>query len=342
MKPAIKYAILLVVGLAQVAAAVKSYAVPTIAIEWIEQFGTSSFDSGRGVTIDASRNVYVAGEGSSFLTGASSFLRKFDPSGNLLWAKQVAGANTWAVSADSFDNVYVSGARSGDAFVRKYSPGGDIVWDRSFVSGGALPQVGISVTGFGDVFISGAINDNGNRDRYLAKFNSTGDFRWSEQFGSNVLDYGWGVAADADGNAYVTGSTDGSLVGQNVGRRDLFVQKYDSVGNLQWTHQDGTAFDDVPQGASVDIDGNLYITGYTQNGSLDGGVPQNYDAFARKLDSDGNVLWTSQLRSSGGDYGLGVAADPSGGVHITGRTNGSLEGSHQGGWDAFRAFYDSE
>ena len=46
------------------------------------------------------------------------------------------------------------------------------------------------------------------------------------QLGSAGSDVAYGVAVDGTGNAYITGSTDGSLGGPNAGGNDAFLAKY--------------------------------------------------------------------------------------------------------------------
>ncbi|MGA2796944.1 MAG: SBBP repeat-containing protein, partial [Thermoguttaceae bacterium] len=70
---------------------------------------------------------------------------------------------------------------------------------------------------------------------------------WSRQLGTNVGDYSYSVAVDANGSAFITGTTEGSLGGQNQGTtnvNDVFLAKYNSSGTLAWTRQLGTNSDD--------------------------------------------------------------------------------------------------
>jgi hypothetical protein len=53
------------------------------------------------------------------------------------------------------------------------------------------------------------------------------------------------VATDAAGNVYLTGVTQGSLGGAFGGGRDAWVAKYDAAGDLLWTRQLATSWDDL-------------------------------------------------------------------------------------------------
>jgi hypothetical protein len=79
--------------------------------------------------------------------------------------------------------------------------------------------------------LDGNINA-GPDDPFVVKYDSSGQKQWTRQHGSSDSDYGYGVATDASGHAYVAGTTEGSLYGNTqAGNGDLFVLKYDSTGN---------------------------------------------------------------------------------------------------------------
>jgi hypothetical protein len=126
----------------------------------------------------------------------------------------------------------------------------------------------------------------GSTDVFLIKYDAAGDLQWSRQIGTYTGEAGGTVSADALGNVYLTGSTQGNLVGgpdAGLGRPDAFVSKFDSAGNLQWTQQLGTADRDVSVGVSADGFGNVYISGDT-DGDLDGSNSgTSRDAFVAKF-----------------------------------------------------------
>jgi hypothetical protein len=172
---------------------------------------------------------------------------------------------------------------------------------------------------------------------------TTGVLDWIRQFGgtSPSNEVVLGTATDSSSNVYVAGYTDGTLPGQTgAGGDDAFVRKYDTLGNVAWTQQFGTSASDVATAVTVDGSGNVYVAGYTQ-GNVQGTNAGNYDAFVRKFDSSGNVLWTQQFGTSGSDFAEAVATDSAGNVYVGGSTSGSLQGTNTGGTDAFLRKFNS-
>jgi hypothetical protein len=119
---------------------------------------------------------------------------------------------------------------------------------------------------------------------------------WSgtKQLGTSSNDQGYSITGDSSGNVYVTGYTSGGLDGNtSAGTTDLFVVKYDSGGNKQWTQQLGTSGYDFAHSISSDPSGNVYSTGYT-HGDLDGNIHtggltlMTGDLFVVKYDTNGN------------------------------------------------------
>ena len=222
----------------------------------------------------------------------------------LAWIRQLAGGLTTygqGVAADAAGNVFISGFTEGDlygfnagpadsydAFLSKYDTSGNPLWTRQL--GTSSYDLGTSVAsdGAGNVFISGYTDGDldgtnaGSHDAFLSKYDTLGNPVWTRQLGTSDNDVSWAVATDAVGNIFISGLTEGDLYGSNAGGEDAFLSKYDTLGNLLWTHQIGTSSNDDSRGMAVDVMGNVFISGYTF-GSL-GGQPiaGNYDAFVVK------------------------------------------------------------
>lgn len=193
----------------------------------------------------------------------------------------------------------------------------------------------IAVDTSGNVYVAGYTHGNldGNRpaglgDAYVAKYSPAGMELWIRQFGTIYTDAAFGVAVDAGGNVYVAGYTDGALDGdKSSGLKDAFVVKYSSAGMNLWTRQFGTVDSDGAEGIAVDVNGNVYVAGYT-NGALDGNTHLgSWDAFVVKFDSTGNRLWSTQLGTASIDVAKDITVDIDGNVYMAGHTAGSLDGN---------------
>lgn len=163
---------------------------------------------------------------------------------------------------------------------------------------------------------------------------------WTRQAGTGTSEWGQGIAVDGLGNAYICGTTYGSLGGPNAGNADIFLAKYDTSGALLWTRQAGTTATEFCYGVTVDGAGNSYITGWTE-GNLGGPSAGETDAFLAKYDAAGILLWTRQIGTPQRDAAFSVAVDGWGNAYITGQTNGSLGGPNAGDYDVFLAKYDA-
>ena len=168
---------------------------------------------------------------------------------------------------------------------------------------------------------------------------------WSgtQQLGSSSVDLGSGVTVDNSSNIYVTGETQGGLDGNtSSGGADIFLVKYNSSGTKQWTQQLGTSSSDLPTGVTVDSSDNIYVAGWTEGG-LDGNTNSGgSDLFLTKYYDNGTRQWTTQLGTSGGDYGESVTVDSSNNIYVTGWTAGGLDGNtNSGNEDIFLVKYNS-
>ena len=270
---------------------------------WTRQFGGQFPDIARGVSADAEGNVYVTGEmysGSRAIT-ADAVLWKYDAGGNLQWTRTMA-SSAWdvgfAVSTDTFGNVYVSGCTAGnlggtnygmnDAFVSKFDSTGNLHWIRQLGTTANDGSQGISTDSLGNVYISGGtsacLGDShaGDTDAFVSKYDATGDLLWTRQLGTNKFDSSFAVSTDVLGNVYISGETQGILVPGSPGGNDAFASKYDTEGNLLWTGQWGTTLSDQSRGISVDNLGNIFISGYT-SGCLGDSHAGGFDAFVAKI-----------------------------------------------------------
>jgi uncharacterized protein (UPF0548 family) len=342
-----------------------------------KRLGTNMDDYGQEVAVDSSGNVYIAGYTYGSMDGFNTggfdmFLVKYDAAGTKQWTRQLStksGVDIWqvriGVAVDSSGNIYVTGittvaldgntyAGSYDMFLVKYDSDGNKQWTRQLGTGTYDYGNDVAVDASGNVYVSGStygsLDGNtsaGDWDMFLVKYDSEGQKQWTKQLGTGTTDYGFGVAVDNSGNIYVSGSTYGNLGGVQYGGYDMFLVKYNSAGDVQWTKQMGsTDSDSALSGCRVAVDstnGYVYITGDTL-GSIDGQpFSGNYDVYLMKYDVDGNYQWTRMLGGTSTDAGLNVAVDADGYVYVTGTAYSTPFGGIDKSWDydMFLVKYDS-
>jgi hypothetical protein len=332
-------------------------------LRWARQFGSTAQDIANTVAADSAGNVYVAGSTQGALGGPNAgtsdcLLAKYDASGSLVWMRQVgtaAGEVVTGVATNGAGHVYMTGVTGGDLggpnagaidiFIAKYDGAGNQLWLRQTGSAASDYSTGIAVDFDGNAYVTGSTNGSfggsivAGSDIFLVKYDSAGNRLWVRQLGSTGSDEATGVAVDGEGNAYVTGFTEGDLGGPNAGRYDAFLVKYDPNGGLLWSRHYGNIDAEASQGVAVDGIGNVYITGYATSATvLIGWV--SWDIVLAKYDPSGNQLWSRRLSSAAAALAYGVSVDLAGDVYVSGQTIGSLGGPFAGNWDVFLAKYD--
>ncbi|MCP4129639.1 MAG: hypothetical protein GY754_01365 [bacterium] len=163
--------------------------------------------------------------------------------------------------------------------------------------------------------------------------------------GTSDKDQGYSTALDSAGNIYICGETSGAFDGcTNEGNTDIFLAKYNSLGQQLWVRQLGSTENDHPKNMALDKDDNIYITGWTW-GSIDGETYTGYeDIFLVKYDSSGDKQWIHLSGSTTSDHAWNLTIDNDD-IYVVGHTMGYMgdneSGSSNGGWDFFLAKYNS-
>jgi hypothetical protein len=281
----------------------------------LAQEGTGDDDYANAVAADSRGNAYVAGETFGSLDGnpnagsRDAFVMKIDAAGVRMWAVQVGSADidrAMGVALDAAGNAYVAGITFGslggevnrgrsDAFLAKVSPVGTLEWVR--LLGTPLSEIGTSVAvdAAGNAFVAGTTGgrlggkvNGGHNDAFVAKFAPDGALFWVSLLGTTEEEYGYAVAMDAAGFAYLAGQTGGTLGATSSGSRDAFVACLDgNTGATEWIRQFGTSRDDCADAIAVDADGDIFVAGDTFGG-MDGNTNLGCcDLFVSKFDRDG-------------------------------------------------------
>ena len=257
----------------------------------------------------------------------------------LIYCGYVGGMNMdegKAIALDAAGNAYITGYATVDEGTFPVMIGPDLTWN-------------------GDP-----------EDAFVAKVKADGTgLAYCGFIGGGGVEEGYGIAVDAEGNAYVAGQTSsadfpvtpGSELAVSRGQ-DAFVAKVSVDGTgLVYSGLIGGSGDDVGSAVAVDGLGHAYVTGWTYPGGSISDFPVavgpdltyngSNDAFVAKVKADGTgLVYCGYVGGWAHDEAYGIAVDALGNAYITGRAAspedsfpvGVGPGLIQNGWfDAFVA-----
>ncbi|MGH9766058.1 MAG: SBBP repeat-containing protein [Blastocatellia bacterium] len=234
--------------------------------------------------------------------------------------------------------------------------GGSGIDEGSSIAVDAAGQV--YVAGFTDSLdfpLAGAAQPSagGGQDAFVAKLNAAGtQLIYATYLGGSDQDNAVSIAADAAGNAYVTGFTASpnfpamnAMQPARKGPFNSFVTKLNATGAVVYSTYLGGSRADFGSSVAIDSAGNVYVTGITASTDFPmanalqpafGGVS---DAYVAKLDPSGaRLLFSTYLGGAATDGATSVAVDAEGNVYVAGVTNSSdlrtanpLQSRHGGG-----------
>jgi hypothetical protein len=309
--------------------------------------GGDEADVGQGIVVDRNGNAYVTGS-----TISTNF----------------------PVTTAAYQTTY--GGGDYDGFLTKLSAdGASRVYSTYLGGAGYDVGQGITVDSSGNAYVTGYTNSlnfpttagayqimsGGGVDAFVTKLSTDGESRvYSSYLGGTSNDFGYAIAVDGRGSAYVTGwsnssdfpATAGAYQSTFGGSEDAFVTKLsvDGASRIYSTYLGGSS-DDEGQGIAVDRRGNAYVTGFTNSlnfpatmGCFQTTNGGGYDAFVTKLSVDGaSRVYSTYLGGSSVDVGQGIAVDVSGFAYVTGwsassdfpATAGAYQNTFGGVEDAF-------
>ncbi|MEO7923846.1 MAG: SBBP repeat-containing protein [Chitinophagaceae bacterium] len=245
---------------------------------------------------------------------ADVFVTKINSTGTaLFYSTFIGGADTdigYSIAIDASGNAYVTGGAGSsnfptsvgayditpngnyDVFVTMVNGSGSALIYSTLIGGAGEDQsYSIAIDGSGNAYITGFTSSSGfpttvgaydqvwnNTDVFVTKLNSSGTaLLYSTFIGGGWVDYGFSIAIDGSGSAYITGytqsdvfnppdfpTTAGSYDQTWNGDWDVFVTKLNSGGSaLLYSTFIGGNGRDIGTSIAIDGSGNAYITGWT-------------------------------------------------------------------------------
>lgn len=336
-------------------------------------FQVATYDEKRSLIIDPvlSYSTYLGGNGSDEGIGIAA-----DSAGNAYITGQT-GSTNFPTSAGAFQTSF-AGLAPNDAFVTKLNSSGSLAY--STYLGGSNTEFGfaIAVDSNGDAYVTGETNSSdfpttvgafqtvlpGRDNAFVTKLNPSGSaLVYSTYVGGSAFDFGFGIAVDSGGNAYITGQTQSTnypttagafQVSSPGGTAHAFVTKLNSTGSalVYSTYLAGSILDQG-NGIQVDSHGNAYVVGYSKSidfpvtaGAFQTAQGGGTNAFVTKLNNAGSALvYSTYFGGNNEEIGNGIAIDSSGNAYITGvsdsnnlpTTTGAFQTTAPGNIDAFVA-----
>ena len=300
--------------------------------KWVARYNGpgNGIDGAYAIALDSSGNVYVTGGSVGSGTNWDYATIKYNSAGVEQWVKRYNGPgnehdSAKAIAIDTSGNVYVTGESDYDYETIKYNSSGVQQWAARYNSPGNYwdSAVAIALDSSGNVYVTGWSYGPGTDSDYATtKYNSAGIQQWVARYNGpgNYYDSAVAIAVDTSGNVYVTGY---SYSGAGI-NDDYATIKYNSIGIQQWVTRYNCPVNLVDRANAIALDssGNIYVTGYSDDGS--GSYYYNYDYVTIKYNNSGVQQWLARYNGpsgSGGDKANAIAIDKSGNVYVTGESN---------------------
>jgi hypothetical protein len=294
---------------------------------WAKGIGGGSHEHARSIALDASGNVFVAGDynglvdfdpgvGFSFqdVKGASDiFVAKYSSQGNFIWAKTFGGVGIEScrdMNLDAFGNLIITGVYQGTS---DFDPNGGV----------------INMTSVGQF------------DAFLLKLDVSGNYVWAKSIQSANSNYINQVIVDHTGNINVVGYFQGTadfdpssatFSMTTIGDKSAFFAKYSPQGQFMNATMIGGSGFEIGKAIAVDLQDNIYITGdFRGVVDFDPSGNTNFvtsagirDIFVAKYTTQGQLVWVNKIGGTGDDQATAITLDNNNEVFVAGYFNGSM------------------
>jgi hypothetical protein len=245
----------------------------------------------------------------------------FDISGNLV----ISGTFNTNTDFDPGPGVYNMYSSAHDCFVMSLNTNGDFLWAKQFGGNSVDVLVDMEIDDASNIILVGTfketadfdpsggtflINAIGGSDVFVVKLDNLGNFIWAKSHGSTgslTDDYVVSVSVDGLNNIYIAGSFflsvdfdpgPGDYTVTSNGGRDLYINKLDANGELDWNRTIGSSNGEVFMSLDI-LNSNIYYvarTGSVVDSDPGPGVNNmSPGVILGKLSLSGNHIWTQQF-----------------------------------------------
>ncbi len=329
------------------------------------------------LAIDSAGNIIAVGEGTGLVnqtlggygfskgSGTDWLIRKYAPSGTLLWSanysalSQLATDVAYSVQVDNSNNIYVTGSWSNSTglnrHIKKFNSNGveNASWNKtisapsgySALSFGALLNGSNFITvGYGNN-LNGTTGDDWWIESYVTNDASGAEYEaWNKNFTGNLSGYGslsvpydyiYASTADSSGNLYFGGTGQGLVDTQATAGVDWWIKKFTSSGTEDKANWDiaidggRNSSSEVLRGLDTDSSNNLYAVGSWVN-STDGAQRWHIQRF----NTSGHQNNTWNITNTAGYYSsaFDTVVDSSNNVFVVGYGYHFVNTTSQNDW----------
>ena len=263
-----------------------------------------------------------------------------------------------STAIDSNGFVYITGSTDGvigedgaftfsDAFLIKTNSNGDIIWKNQFGTDASDEGKSVAVDSMDNIYIAGVTTQTKKNyteidedSIFLIKISNDGNEYWTKYFPKKKYGELSSITVDTDDTILMIGSF----------QEDIALSRWNAKGENIWFKTWGTPNDDYGYDVMVFKNGEIAISGSTE-GNLDGHINSGgecnchvemsryvvcytcKDSFVSKMNSDGELIWTTTLgNTNSDDKAYYINADNNGNILISGTTQKAFNGfKNQGG-----------
>ncbi|MBL0315831.1 MAG: SBBP repeat-containing protein [Flavobacteriales bacterium] len=288
---------------------------------WSTYFGGTLDEQLLDILAEPGGNIYFTGSSNSaglatggthqtiIGGGSDAIIVKLSAAGNLIWSTYYGGT-----SNDSARGLSFLGANIG-------------------LTGQTASSNGISSPGAHQLSFGG-----GGSDGFFTSFTSAGAMNWGSYWGGAGTDVAYQIKTTATFDFVLVATTNSASMAtpgafQTVlgGSNDILVSKFSSAGVQQWATYYGGVLSDNGYGVALDISGDIFITGQTNNsvgfataGAYDVILNGATDGFVLSLNSSGNRNWSTYIGGTLQDVLQFIWTDGLGNIYVGGNTSSSV------------------
>ncbi|MFO0618233.1 MAG: hypothetical protein U0414_36910 [Polyangiaceae bacterium] len=327
--------------------------------------GTGFFYAG-AIAIDGMGNTIVGGTYNGTITfdalhvlagPGSTFVAKFDPKGEPIWAKDLGDAGVSGLAVDTSGSIFVTGtwhqgtvdaggptfecqALGACAYAVKLSSSGTHVFTAMLDLGESTDLSPPAVDGFGNVYLWGTVESlQTGVNFWLRKLTGSGTLAWHKNYTASTTNprrAGGVVVNPVSGNIHVVGAFKGSEVlgvgtaVTSAGGYDVIIGEVNSGGTTLNKKTLGDNADQFADDVRADTQGNIYVTGGFAGKIQASSTLQSagsLDTYVLRVNTNGQYGWAKSFGGAGDQTPSGIAVQPgtTPTVVFTGVSSGNID-----------------